>query len=88
MKHSNLDQIELAPYRDLDATESVEKIPSRWEIMSRNADIPWRYGIPSLGENLKTGFPNNLQNYTGWYALSYEVNLKMDEYAISQLFIE
>ena len=88
MRKLNLDQIELAPYRDLDATESGEKILSRWEIMSRNADIPWRYGIPSLGENLKTGFPNNLQNYTGWYALSYEVNFKMDEYAMSQLFIE
>ena len=56
--------------------------------MSRNADIPWRYGIPSLGENLKTGFPNNLHSYTGWHALSSEVNYKMDEYAMSQLFIE
>jgi hypothetical protein len=88
MKHSNLDQIELAPYRDIDTTEPGEKIPSRWEIMSRNADIPWRYGIPSLGENMKTGFPNNLHSYTGWYALSFEVNYKMDEYAMSQLFIE
>lgn len=88
MKHSNLDQIELTPYRDLDAAESREKIFSRWEIMSRNADIPWRYGIPSLGENLKTGFPNSLHSYTGWYALAYEVNFKMNEYAMSQLFIE
>ena len=88
MKHSNFDQIELVPYRDLDANEPEEKIPSRWEIMSRNADIPWRYGIPSLRENLKTGFPNNLHSYTGWYALSYEVNYKLDEYAMSQLFIE
>jgi hypothetical protein len=88
MRNLNLDQIELTPYRDLDAAESGEKILSRWEIMSRNADIPWRYGIPSMGENLKTGFPNNLQSYTGWYALSYEVNFKMDEYAMSQLFIE
>jgi hypothetical protein len=88
MKHSNLDQIELVPYRDLDVTESGDKNPSRWEIMSRNADIPWRYGIPSLGENLKIGFPNSLHSYTGWYALSYEVNYKMDEYALSQLFIE
>jgi hypothetical protein len=88
MKHSNLDQIELAPYRDIDMAEPGDKIPSRWEIMSRNADIPWRYGIPSLGENLKTGFPNNLHSYTGWYALSFEVNYKMDEYAMSQLFIE
>jgi len=88
MRNLNLVQIELVPYRDLDAAESEEIIPSRWEIMSRNADVPWRYGIPSLGENLKTGFPNNLQSYTGWYALSYEVNFKMDEYEMSQLFIE
>ena len=88
MKHSNLDQIELLPYRDRDSNELEEKTPSRWEIMSRNADIPWRYGIPSLGENLKIGFPNSLHSYTGWYALSYEVNYKMDEYALSQLFIE
>ncbi len=88
MKHNSLDQIELTPFLDLDEPEWGEKIPSRWEIMSRNADIPWRYGIPSLGENLKTGFPNNLHSYTGWYALTYEVNFKMDEYAMSQLFIE
>lgn len=88
MKHSNLDQIEVLLYRDMDANEPEKKIPSRWEIMSRNADIPWRYGIPSLGENLKTGFPNNFHSYTGWYALSYEVNYKMDAYAMSQLFIE
>jgi hypothetical protein len=88
MKRSNLDQIELLPYRDMDATEPGETILSRWEIMSRNADIPWRHGIPALGENLKTGFPNNLHSYTGWYAVSFEVNYKMDEYAMSQLFIE
>ena len=88
MKRSNLNQIELTAYRDLDSLEINEDVPSRWEIMSRNADIPWRYGIPSLGENVRTSYPNNLHGYTGWYTLSFEVGYKLDEYLMSQLFIE
>ncbi len=88
MKKSNLDQTELAAYHDQDSFELGMEIPSRWEIMSRNADIPWRYGIPSLGENIRAGYPNNLHGYTGWYTLSFEIRYKLDENSMSTLFIE
>jgi len=40
MRKLNLDQIELAPYRDLDAIESGEKIPSRWELCPEMPTFP------------------------------------------------
>jgi hypothetical protein len=88
MEKGNLDQIEMSDYHDQDSSELGEKIPSRWEIMSRNANIRWRYGNPALGENIKTGYPNNLHGFTGWYALSCEVDHKLDESSTSKLFIE
>jgi hypothetical protein len=88
MKRNNLDQIELEGHHDQDSLEIGEEIPSRWEIMSRNADIPWRYGIPSLGENIAMGYPNNLHGYTGWYTLPFKVGYKLDQDAMLHLFIE
>jgi hypothetical protein len=32
-------------------SDSAEVIPSRWEILTRNADIPWECTIPSTWEN-------------------------------------
>jgi hypothetical protein len=88
MKRNNLDQIELKGHLDQDSLEFGDEIPSRWEIMSRNADIPWRYGIQSVGENIDKGYPNNLHGYTGWYILPFEVGHKLDQDVMSSLFIE
>jgi len=88
MGKCNLAQIEMSVYYDQDSSDFGERIPSRWEIMSRNANIRWRYGNPAAGENIKTGYPNNLHGFTGWYALSFEVDYKLDENSTSTLFIE
>ena len=55
MGECNLDKIE---YSELhgenfpDNGQNVEgEVPSRWEILARNADLPWRSEIPCTGEN-------------------------------------
>lgn len=45
------DKIELEEAQDLGANDSAGIIPSRWEILTRNADIPWECIIPATWEN-------------------------------------
>jgi hypothetical protein len=55
MGECNLDKIEYTElhgenFPDM-AQDGEGKVLSRWEILARNADLPWRSEIPCTGEN-------------------------------------
>jgi hypothetical protein len=45
------DKIEHEEMKDMGTNDSAGVIPSRWEILTRNADIPWECIIPATWEN-------------------------------------
>lgn len=45
------DKIEHEEMKGMDTNDSAGIIPSRWEILTRNADIPWECIIPATWEN-------------------------------------
>jgi hypothetical protein len=51
MIQNNLEQIECLDFCNFNYLEVQEQVPSRWEIISKNADIPWQAEIPCTGEN-------------------------------------
>jgi hypothetical protein len=51
MGECNLDQIECLDFRDYNYAVEVEDVPSRWDMIKRNADILWQAEIPCTGEN-------------------------------------
>jgi len=52
MGESNLDKFERADLFDNDSNECTEEFPSRWEILTRNADLPWIGEIPKVGKSI------------------------------------
>lgn len=51
MGECNLDKIEYAELYGETSQETEREYPSHWEILTRNANIPWRSEIPYTGEN-------------------------------------
>ena len=51
MGECNLDKIEYAELYGENSQETDDEYPSKWEILTRNANIPWRSEIPYTGEN-------------------------------------
>jgi hypothetical protein len=51
MGECNLDKIEYAELYGENSQETEDEYPSKWEILTRNANIPWRSEIPYTGEN-------------------------------------
>ena len=45
------DKIEHEETKDVGTNDRAAVIPSRWEILTRNADIPWECIIPATWEN-------------------------------------
>ncbi len=52
MGESNLDKFERADLFDNDSKENIEEFPSRWEILTRNADLPWIREISKVGKSI------------------------------------
>ena len=52
MGESNLDKFERADLFDNGSKESTEEFPSRWEILNRNADLPWIREISNVGKSI------------------------------------
>jgi hypothetical protein len=52
MGESNLDKFERADLFDNDSKEIIEEFPSRWEILTRNADLPWIREISNVGKSI------------------------------------
>ena len=51
MGEFNLGKIEFVNLCDLAATEIEDDFSRRWEILTRNANIPWRFELTCPGEN-------------------------------------
>jgi len=51
MGECNLDKIEYAELYGDNSQETEDEYPPKWEILTRNANIPWRSEIPCTGEN-------------------------------------
>jgi len=45
MGECNLDQIECLDFRDYNYLDEVEEVPSRWDMIRKNADIPGWLGF-------------------------------------------